>query len=52
MAIFKNETNNILSAKLKHIDGRCSESNLVSFLREKISTSQMLIAFAQMLIAC
>jgi hypothetical protein len=34
------------------IDGRCSESNLVSFLREKISTSQMLIAFAQMLIAC
>jgi hypothetical protein len=34
------------------IDGRCSESNLVSFLRGKINTSQMLMAFAQMLIAC
>ena len=34
------------------IDGRCSESNLVSFLMEKISTSQMLMASTQMLIAC
>jgi hypothetical protein len=52
MAIFRNETNNISAQNSNDIDGRCSESNLVSFLREKISKSQMLIAFAQMLIAC
>jgi hypothetical protein len=52
MAIFRNKQIIFSAQNSNDIDGRCSESNLVSFLGDKISTSQMLIAFAQMLIAC